>query len=205
MTESTPNNPRRRRPAVDPGEAYIAEFTRRITALLSRKGLSDDVDDMVGREVLAVWHDIDAKMAAFPDPGFLAHIRATADRALIGFLRTEKSQRGEGARGGRSVVSLNRRDADHTSFGIEVTAPMVYRPSREGIDQVNDFVERIDDIAMMQAALLALPQRQRTVLYMVDGQGYTVTEAAHTMGVTRETASRDRAAAYRTLDIEPPC
>ena len=113
MTESTPNNPRRRRPAVDPREAYIAEFTRRITALLSRNGLTHDVDDMVGREVLAVWHDIDAKMAAFPDPGFLAHIRATADRALIGFLRTEKSQRGEGARGGRSVVSLNRRDADH--------------------------------------------------------------------------------------------
>ena len=70
---------------------------------------------------------------------------------------------------------------------------------------MNDFVERIDDIALMRAALLALPQRQRTVLYMVDGQGYTVTEAAHTMGVTRETASRDRAAAYRTLDIEPPC
>ncbi len=197
MTEfhSASNHPSRRRAGqTDPRTAYTEEFKNRLTAILRRRYTFLDIDDIVGRELLALWKQIDQRMATFPNPGIYAHVRAMADRAFISHQRTEQSQRGEGARGGRTVTSIN--DATSWSDG---------RDARDRDETIDDFVNRSDIDARLRASLLGLSVRERQVLLLVDGHGFSVTEAAHELGVARETVSRVRSAAYRRLDVQPPC
>jgi RNA polymerase sigma factor (sigma-70 family) len=197
----------RRPSSSSPQEAYIVAFKDHLTRLLRRSPLQCDIDDIVSREVLSVWADIDTKMRRFPNPSVYAFVRARGDRALIGFRRNDQAQRGQGARGGRTVLSLhddatwrtdrptakNRADGDVVDRAGEFAG---------GLDAVAD---RLADDEMLFAALMTLPERQRKVLYLVDGEGYSVSAAADRLGVARETASRDRGAAHRALGTRPPC
>jgi RNA polymerase sigma factor (sigma-70 family) len=61
--------------------------------------------------------------------------------------------------------------------------------------------ERSEHMRRLHTVLSALEPRERTVLYLVDGQGYTVTAAAGIMGVARETAARARSSARRKLAL----
>lgn len=197
------NHSRRRAGQPDPRTAYVEEFTNRLTAMLRRRYRRLDIDDIVGREVLALWQQIDRRMATFPNPGIYAHVRATADRALIGHQRTEQSQRGEGARGGRTVVSIDDTPSGHagptTNDGHRGHEPLDEHSNIEAFLHQSDIDQRL------RAALLGLSVRERQVLMLIDGHGYTVTEVARTLGVARETVSRLRSAVYRRLDLQPPC
>ena len=61
--------------------------------------------------------------------------------------------------------------------------------------------ERSEHMRRLHTVLSELEPRERTVLYLVDGQGYTVTAAAGIMGVARETAARARSSARRKLAL----
>lgn len=188
-------------------DAYAVTFRDTLTRMLRRTAITCDIDDIVSREVVSLWSDIDAKMGKFPNPSVYAFVRAQGDRALIGFRRNEQVQRGEGARGGRTVVSIHQqaqRSGEKCDDASDLADTLFDHtsPFANGLDVVAD---RLGGDQMLFAALMQLTERQRTLLYLVDGHGYSVTAAADALGVARETASRDRHAAYRAMGTTPPC
>lgn len=180
---------------------YITTFQRRLTLLLARNGAGQHTGDIVSTETVRLFENITAIMAKYPDPAGYAQIRATGDRALVDYIRHDNAQRGRGALGGREVIDGESAVICRSTGTPLGTAFDVWdlRLS-ETHDEFTAHLERSDQRDLLRAALVRLPADQREVLLLVDGYGYTVTEAAAAMGIARETAARKRSAAKRTLD-----
>ncbi|MEY4174007.1 MAG: hypothetical protein RI900_1172 [Actinomycetota bacterium] len=169
---------------------YVVEFSNHLSSILSRRHGYHVVSEAVSRETLRVMERVDDYMRRYPDPRVLARVACTGSRAVIGLLRVDNAQRGAGSKGARRVFSLS----DDTAPGIDLDAKWGY------IERC----DRYDDLQMLQALLAPLTKRQRELLLLVDGYGYTVTEAAARLGIARETAARDRSRAYRSIGVQPP-
>lgn len=181
-------------------DKYMVVFSAHLEVILSRSKNRYLVDETVSRQTLRVCEQVDALMRRYPDPRWLARAVATGGRAIIGTLRAEDAQRGAGSMGGRSVLSLS---ADWSFDTPEERRPGRRRAPRLEWEQTDQRFA-IDDIKLLQSVLAPLSKRQRKVLMLVDGYGYSVTEAAAILGIARETAARDRSRAYRSIDRRPP-
>lgn len=170
--------------------SYVVEFSDHLRSILSRRHGYHVASEAVSRETLRVMEHVDDYMRRYPSPQVLARVASTGDRAVIGMLRVDNAQRGAGCKGGRTVFSLSDDTAPHIDFDVEL-----------GHLERSD---RYDDLQMLQAMLAPLSKRQRSLLLLVDGFGYTVTEAAARLGIARETAARDRSRAYRSIGVRPP-
>lgn len=94
----------------------------------------------------------------------------------------------------RMTVRATRRKAMLRSFfwaPVEAAEEIAEPPAQE----------RATDAARIDAAFADLPPRQREVAELVLSQGFTVTEAAEAMGVSRGAASRHYAAAKTALRV----
>ena len=203
---------------------YVVVFQRRLRALLGRHSVVD-IDDVVQAECLALLGKLAATVADYPRPETYAAVRARGGRAAIDYGRTESSQRGAGAvhqfddEGrrikGRQIVNGDgvHHDACHDHYDD--------RPGKRGAkgtyfdvhayripDHGAEYADQAVVSEQLRQALLRATPAQRTVLLLVDGYGYTVTEVAAYLGVARETVSRQRSKAYRAVrggELQPPC
>ena len=183
-------------------DRYVVAFNVHLRTILSRSQSRHMVDEAVSRETLRVVEQADRLMRDFPDPHTLARVVASGGRAIIGALRAEFVQRGAGIKGRRDVMRLHD-DSDWVYEHPDQRRPNCRR-QREATAGHTELGATIDDLQLLKALLAPLSKRQRTVLMLVDGYGYTVTEAAAILGIARETAARDRSSAYRSLDRRPP-
>lgn len=166
---------------------YVTAFRDRL-----RRGLRPfagaDLDDVVQHEVLLLLQRLEQKMASHPSPIALAAGRAQGGRAWIDYRRPRRfASFGEWLEDGRASTN----------------ATFVAATTMASFDDVT--IEN----HMLRQALLRLPADQREVIILIDVCGYSVNEAAAMRGERRETTSRKRRDAYRSLramgDIEPPC
>lgn len=203
---------RRHRHPLSPDHQYVQRFHARLTVLLRHRGVVD-AEDVVQAECLALLGKLATDGAALPTPEAYAAVRASGDRAAIDYLRKQSKQRGAGAIqrfdaegrriAGREVVDghtvhhdayVDHYDDRPGTRGPKGTYFDVYacgRPDFEG-----EFVDQAEVNDQLRQALLRATPLQRTVLLLVDGCGYTVTEVADRLGLARETVSRHRAKAY---------
>jgi len=183
-------------------DKYLVMFSAHLRVILSRSKNTYLTDETVSRETVRLCERVDQMMRLYPDPHALARAVATGGRAVIGTMRVENAQRGAGCKGTRAVMSL--------SHGIEkgFENPADRRPGSRRAPRLDWelMTQRfdIDDHRLLQSLLAPLNKRQRQVLLLVDGLGYSVTEAAAMLGIARETAARDRSSAYRSIDRRPP-
>lgn len=198
------------RPQTSAVERYILRFQRELAIRLAGRRIPRfDIDDIVQSESLRLYRRYQQIVAGYPSPAQYAAARARTGHAHTDFLRKQGAQRGTGAivhrdaetnelHKGRTVisgdvfVSIDGTTTDYTYFDQYCDRDWSHDdPARAVI---------VDE--MLQAALVQATDRQRALLKLVDGEGYTVAEAAVTFGITRETASRDLNAGRRS--IQPP-
>ena len=183
------------------GNDYVMTVYRHLTAMLGRRWPAETTEELVQQECLRLVEGLDEAMTRYPDPVVYARVRATGRYALLGAVRADNVQAGRGARGHRSVVDGDAHQVSSTDRpGSRAESGTAYETyARLHADDRDDVVEHLDRHTRVDLALAPLSSRARTLLYLVDGHGYTVTEAAHVLGIARETAARTRSAAYRQL------
>lgn len=177
---------------------YAIVVQREVLRLVKRHR-HQDAGDIAQKVVVTFLADPEPVMAARPDP--VVYARAAWRNAMIGFDRTDAAQRGSGSRRrlnadgttepGRRVVSGDMviGDGDTTVFDLIVDT---------GEDLESIVVDGAERREHLERCLLGLPSADRTVLYMVRGEGYEVKEAAHWAGVRPETMSRRLARSMKT-------
>jgi RNA polymerase sigma factor (sigma-70 family) len=175
----------------DPDTVYIEVFMRALTRILWSRRLAADVDDIVQVESERLWKNIGEIMGRYSNPVTYAGARAT--HAAIQWYRTESAHRGSGSHystnddgsisSGRAVVSGN------TTLGSEGSE--LFELIESGALPVDDIVaDTLDGAAVIGLCLSGLSDRDRTLVYLVDGCGFTVSEVAAMCDVARETMSR---------------
>ncbi len=190
----------RQRCRLTPAAHYAVEFQRRLSTLLGRRfGL--DADDIAQHEVERLLRRIDEVMATYPVAEVYASVRA--GHAAQDHLRRNAVQRGEGARTSKDADGRLRRGRVVLSGDAPVEA-MYDGCLFDGLADraaltAETIVDRFETHRLLEQAMLNLPADQVDVLTLVDGHGYTVKEAGALLGVARETASRRRASALRSL------
>lgn len=183
-----------------PAALYAVEFQRRLSTLLGRRfGL--DADDIAQHEVERLLRRIDEVMATYPVAEVYASVRA--GHAAQDHLRRNAVQRGEGARTSTDADGRVRRgrvvlSGDAPGEAVE-DGCLFDRLPDSAASIAETVVDQFETHRLLEQALLTLPADQVDVLTLVDGHGYTVKEAGALLGVARETASRRRASALRSL------
>lgn len=107
--------------------------------------------------------------------------------------RTERIQRGEGARQQRDPVTGEVHSARQVC-GLDALDP-----DSERIGDVDEFEFRLVQADELRNALRMLDPKIALVLYLVAVEGWTVTEAADHVGLSRAYANRRLSAAKRFL------
>lgn len=161
---------------------------REVARLSARSRKAFDADDIAGDVALALAKRPADIMAAYPNP--VGYARQRASHAGISFDRRERAQRGEGVRlivdsdglrhPGRRYVSANAPD------GGDLLAVVV--DAEPELDAT--VAERMVASAMLRDVCEDLTAAEFRELWLVDGVGYTVQEAAAVVGQRRETVSR---------------
>lgn len=168
-------------------------YWSRVQAVLKRRAMRvagrHHADDVQQRVALQFFTDPHAVMRKFTPERFAnVALRTRADDHR----RTERIQRGEGARmiigddglrrSGREVIGLEAIDPDHDRLGIE-----------------GDTVDRIVGNEQLRIALQLLDPRIARALVLVEVHGHTVIEAAAMIGMSRAYVNRQLSAAKRLL------
>lgn len=172
-------------------EAYVVTVHREILRLASARRRGFDADDLAQEIVAELLPHLDEVMAAYTDPVRWARVRF--QHGGISFDRSQRVQRGEGARLGRDADGLPCVTREVVSG--DVTPPdggpslLTTVPDHgAGFDaEVIDRLEREDLIGRCSEGLTA---DEFDELMLVDGHGLTVGEVAVRRGQRRETVSR---------------
>ena len=166
-----------------------------VARLAGRTRKAFDADDIAGEVALAVARHPSNIMGGYPDP--VHYARQRARHAGISFDRSERVQRGEGARlfvDGDGLRSPGRRytsvDASEGGELLEQAVTCV-----EPLDAA--VADRLAAGALLQQACDGLSPVELRELWLVDGCGYTVQEVAELCGQRRETVSRRLSATRR--------
>jgi len=170
---------------------------REVARIASRTRKAFDADDIAGEVALAVARHPSNIMGGYPDP--VHYARQRARHAGISFDRSERVQRGEGARlvvGSDGLQAPGRRyeSADASDRG-ELLAHAIR--CGESIDAT--VAERLAAVVLLQEACEGLSPVELRELWLVDGYGYTVQEVAELCGQRRETVSRRLSATRRRV------
>lgn len=192
----------------DSRNAYQEAFCTNLKDKLLTKCKRDELADIVSKEALDLLEKIDEVMARYPKPDVYANERAKLGRAAADFRRRDNAQAGRGAYGTRKVLNGDGVFHDHlydhwddqpnkngkTGTNYEVFA--AHQP-----DFVSDLVDHDERQRLLHQALLQLSTDEREILSLIDGEGRTVTSVANLLGLSRETVSRKRSRALRTVRL----
>lgn len=175
---------------------YVMTVYRQLTAMFGRRFEPRIAEELVQEECHRLLERLAAAVEDYPDPVVYAKVRATGRHALLGMMRSDDVQAGRGARRGRIVIDGEARSGgDHERPGHTAYEQYAHRCAGSH----DDLAELMARHQQVRDALAPLSARARTLLYLVDGQGCTVTEAAARLRIARETAARIRSAALRRL------
>lgn len=173
-------------------EAYAVGLLREAIRLLARRGrFVASADDVAATIVAAFLPKAATIMARHPDPA--AYARLAVRRASIAHDRRERAQRGEGVRLVRGA------DGQVTPRRVVLSGDAVLGEAQLSLFDLlpaadecpADVVLRsLDGAAVLELFLDGVAAPDRTLLLLVDGAGYTVTEVADLVGQRRETVSR---------------
>ena len=174
----------------DPATDYASKVYFEVERCAKRRN-AQDASDIAGTVFEKFAQNPNHYMTIYPDP--YRYARAAVRNAAISYGRTQGAQRGEGARfirnadgttsSGRLVLSGNALTGEG-SFELFDTVACQDEPFEDQIDR------QIDTTAMLDQCLIGQSLSTREVLRLVDGQGYTVLEAAAQVNQRRETVSR---------------
>ena len=174
----------------DPATDYASKVYFEAQRCAKRRN-AQDASDIAGTVFEKFAQNPNHYMTIYPDP--LHYARAAVNNAAISYGRTQGAQRGEGARftcnadgttsPGRLVLSGNALTGEGLSELFDTVACQD-EPFEDQIDR------QIDNKAMLDQCLIGQSLSTREVLRLVDGQGYTVLEAAAQVNQRRETVSR---------------
>ena len=174
----------------DPATDYASKVYFEAQRCAKRRN-AQDASDIAGTVFEKFAQNPNHYMTIYPDP--YRYARAAVRNAAISYGRTQGAQRGEGARfirnadgttsSGRLVLSGNALTGEG-SFELFDTVACQDEPFEDQIDR------QIDTTAMLDQCLIGQSLSTREVLRLVDGQGYTVLEAAAQVNQRRETVSR---------------
>ena len=159
---------------------YSAALNREVLRRLVRNGVSPiDAQDIAQDAVVVFLADPLGVMARYPKPHIYAS--ACAGSRAEDFRRRERGQRSEGARlvieaDGSSSVA---RPVDALAELLPANAPKV-SGGYDVIDLLTDF----------EAAFARLDPCDRQLVRLVDFEGWSVTDAADVIGLSRSHASR---------------
>lgn len=161
---------------------YLAAVVRTVQHLAAKRYGIAAADDLVQRVAEQFWGRRGEYMANYAPEAFAAvALRSRAEELR----RTERIQRGEGARLHEQADGLKKA-------GREVIQLEPYLESGGPLPHANhDVAARATDVVLMRDALNQLPMRDRTLVLLVDGYGWTVTEAADEVGLSRAYANRE--------------
>lgn len=192
--------------------AWLEELHREITRRARAAHGPARADDIASNEVVRAAEKLDRLMAKWT-PARYARQRINRGRALLDWQRTDRVQRGEGARGTRKVKHLDAPTRKAKREGGSTTLLDILADDRE--DSLDCAADRLFAQGLVRPLLAVLTDAERTLVDLIHGDGLTVLEAAEKVGVVRETASRAYNRALRKLlaayaeqfdgEIEPPC
>ncbi len=148
---------------------------------------ADDVEQMVAEQFLA---NPDHIMATY-EPEVFANV--AVDSRANDWRRTERVQKGEGARLYRTVDDLAVPGRQVCSIdSLEDFAVDSFNVSA-------DIAQSTVDSLQIQEALSCLDEQQRQLIVLVNFEGYTVVEAAPMVGLSRSYAQRRLGAAREKI------
>jgi len=159
---------------------YVALVIATATRLARHWGpdRADDIAQLVAAQFLANAEHI---MANYKPEVFAA---VAVRHRREDWRRSERIQRGQGAR--EITTADGTRRAARTVGSIDDTQFFTGDPTARSGDIADQAAAIID----VRAALELLDTRQRKLVWLVDVEGYTVSEAAATVGLTRVYAQR---------------
>jgi DNA-directed RNA polymerase specialized sigma24 family protein len=166
-----------------PRDAYLVDFQNHAKLRLERgkhfRMHKLDRDDIAADMTVRVLLNVDDYRRRYPQPEKLA--RVMLDQAVVGYQRKQGAQQGRGARFGREAVYFDDLTTDPTSSW-----------DHDSVGEAEVIDEAVRLCGMLDAALIGqgVSARNRELLWLVLGEGITVTEAADRVGVRRETAGR---------------
>ena len=178
--------------------SYILEVFAALQAIFrtNRRGTPHHHHDCVQKAIYRVIANVERYQVSHPDPTHLA--RALATTATSDHFRDERIQNAQGARlvetaDGRKVAArdLIAFEPDWAGFNKAYTGPYLADFS------ISDVAERIDARREIGRRMADVSELQRHMLILVDAQGYSVSEAAKSLKISREHASRTLAKARR--------
>jgi RNA polymerase sigma factor (sigma-70 family) len=172
-------------------DQYVAAVFREVVRVASKVRHAFDADDIAAEVAAAVLERPEVIMAAYPDPSRYARVRMR--HAGISFDRTQRVQRGEGARlftGVDGSLTPGRRYVSGSSTGVDGGGELLTLAA----DPAGPFEAAIDDhmwaAALLQCCCEGLSKTEVREVLLVDGCGHTVQELAEQCGQRRETVSR---------------
>ena len=161
---------------------FLAGVVRTVQRLGARRHGVDAADDLTQLVAQQFWARRAEYMASYTPEAFAAV--ALRSRAAE-LRRTERIQRGEGARLVEGTDGLRRPGRE--VVGLEAHLDAGGPAPHDDVDPA----ERATTTAQVHDALELLDERSCRLVLLVDGLGLTVTEAAETVGLSRAYANRE--------------
>jgi len=161
---------------------YLATVVRTVQHLAAKRYGIAYADDLVQRVAEQFWPRRGEFMANYAPEAFAAvALRSRAEELR----RSERIQRGEGARLHEQADGLKKA-------GREVIQLEPYLEAGGSLPHAhNDVAARATDVVLVRNALRQLTPRDRALVLLVDGHGWTVSEAATEVGLSRAYANRE--------------
>ncbi|MFZ9040509.1 MAG: hypothetical protein ACO225_02395 [Ilumatobacteraceae bacterium] len=177
---------------IDPDQfsVWLSQLELECRRLLSHSGRPlADHDDIVSIVVSHAWEKGTCLMDAYPSATLYARVRVP--HAAESFYRTNRAQRGEGARlrrsadgdvaAGRTVVSIDATPS------LGSTAVAIDGPEDQVVDAIG-VADTIEDV--LRALVGVVPDEDIVAYVLVHAHGWTVVDVAGRAGIARETACR---------------
>ena len=162
-------------------ENYISEVRAEATRVLSRQYAAFDVDDIASDIVLKLLERLDETMTRYPNP--VVYANAVCRNQGIDFLRRQRGQRCEGARGGRKVIS-----GDATAEGSDLCIFDILVDEGPLVD--DEVLGYLGEAYLAAEIQLGIPADEWEALRLTDVLGFSDAEAAEILGIARETVNR---------------
>jgi len=181
-------------------ETYAIAVYREVVRIQGRRRQLADADDIAQTIVERFLADAAWLMSRYPDP--ITFARATAANGATSHDRTQRSQRGEGA---RLVIDADgrRRPARQVVSGsaaVGGSGPSMLEAVRSRGDPVEDeVIEQLVCNALLQRCVTGLRADDVELVYRVHGLGETVVEIARSRGRRREAISRRLSHTHRAI------